>query len=108
MFHILTDLALLNMHNAFTMSDKIKPIALNYDLPNVQGKMATVSGWGYTEKEYYPNFLSQRTMEIEYDATLNGRPLLITLQSTTGTTICLGDSGGYSLRIYHKRYILRK
>ena len=70
-------------------------IPLNYHFEHLAGKRATLSGWGKTEKEKSPSFLSQTSMLIAFDKIDRGRPLLEMLNANPEFTgVCKGDSGG--------------
>ena len=92
------DLALLYIDQPFHLSKDVNTAPLNDHIRNLQGQTATLSGWGWTETEYSPNFLSQTSVKIFADFTHRGRSLFkMKNANPTNTGTCLGDSGGNPL-----------
>jgi len=92
----IVDLALMYIKTPFTQSSSIQVIPMNENLSNLQGKTATNSGWGKTESETHPEYLSQTSMTIGSDADDRNGMGVLRMPNTAGSGICQGDSGGPS------------
>ena len=77
----------------FKESTHIRTIPINTRIPNLKGKYVTLSGWGATHKEHYPDNLQQTSMKITFDG-INAGMQVLTMSNAEGTSVCYGDSGG--------------
>ena len=78
----------------FPLSNKIQIIEMNDYASNLEGKIATISGWGMTEEEYPADKLSKTDITIEGDYLNHAENHVIMMTNSQGTGICRGDSGG--------------
>jgi len=90
----IVDLALLYIDTPFTTSSKIQTIPMNTAYSNLKGKTATLSGWGKTQTEDYPQFLTQISPKITMDANDHNGMGILRMPNTAGSGVCQGDSGG--------------
>ena len=88
---LLLDLALLKMDEPLTPTKKVKSIQINDFSKDVIGQNATISGWGQTSSQYYPDHLKKGTIKIGSYA---WRKRVLLLHSSNGISGCFGDSGG--------------
>jgi len=88
------DLALMYIEQPFTESDSIKVIQMNEQISNLQGQTATMSGWGKSEKESWPDLLSQYSATIQMDGDDHNGMGILRMPNTEGSGVCQGDSGG--------------
>ena len=88
------DLALMYIETPFTESDSIKVIPMNDQYSILEGKTATLSGWGKTEKEERPDLLSAISPLITMDAVDQNGMGVLRMPNTAGSGVCQGDSGG--------------
>ena len=78
----------------FTESSSVKIIQMNKWYASLKGKTATLSGWGKSETDQYPTYLSQITPMITMDANDHNGMAIIRMANTAGSGVCQGDSGG--------------
>ena len=78
----------------FTGSNGIKVIEMNEKISNLEGKVSILSGWGTTEKERGPDYLSETSSKITMDADDHNGMGVLRMPNTAGSGVCQGDSGG--------------
>ena len=84
----------------FTESDSIKVIQMNEQISNLQGQTATMSGWGKSEKESWPDLLSQYSAQIQMDGDDHNGMGILRMPNTEGSGVCQGDSGGNAFKFF--------
>lgn len=87
------DLALMYIANPFQLSNTIQTIPMNDHASNLEGKIATISGWGKTEVGV-PDKLSKTDMIIGKDTLDYANNHMLGMPNSQGTGACSGDSGG--------------
>ena len=95
------DLALLYIDKPFTESDSTKIIQMNDQYSSLEGKTATLSGWGKTESENSPALLSEITSMITKDGADSRGMRVIRMPNTAGSGVCQGDSGGNTFKSFY-------
>ena len=85
---------MLNIDTPFTESSSVKIIQMNKWYASLKGKTATLSGWGKSETDQYPTYLSQITPMITMDGNDHNGMAIIRMANTAGSGVCQGDSGG--------------
>ena len=91
---------MLYIDTPFTTSSKIQTIPMNTAYSNLKGKTATLSGWGKTQTEDYPQFLTQISPKITMDANDHNGMGILRMPNTAGSGVCQGDSGGKILKFF--------
>ena len=88
----------------FHLSNEIQAIPMNDHVSSLEGKIATISGWGMTEIGYLRK-LSQTDMIIEKDALDHANNHMLRMPNAQGTGACYGDSGGKTLSYIYKIHL---
>ena len=73
---------------------------MNDKYSNLKGKTATLSGWGKSEAEKHPRYLSQTTSKITMDDGDRTGMAVLRMPNTAGSGACKGDSGGNIFKVF--------
>ena len=91
------DLALLKIEPPFEESDTVKPIHINNDYGDLEGRDVLISGWGSTLTLTPDNSFQLQAICLKITGKANswmfGEPN-IKMFSSEGRGACFGDSGG--------------
>ena len=77
----------------FHLSNTIQTVPMNDHVSNLEGKIATISGWGRTEVGFLSK-LSKTDMIIENDTLDHWNNHMLRMPNSQGTGACSGDGGG--------------
>ena len=81
---------------------------MNDQYSSLEGKTATLSGWGTTETEWFPTYLSQISPKIAMDAEDQFGMAILRMPNTAGSGVCGGDSGGNTIMSFKAQHIFSR
>lgn len=108
------DIAVLRLPNALKFTDYVKPVCLDFDLGELDGKTVTVAGWGEPKKAYGPiDRLRYTRLKVVPQDVCQRKLLMFHFNSSSmmcaykqDTDACQGDSGSALMVRLENRYHL--
>ena len=84
----------------FEESSTVKVVQWNEAYSSLEGMTATLSGWGKSQNDERPKYLSQISPKITMDGNDHNGMAIIRMPNTDGSGVCQGDSGGNILKSF--------